>query len=241
MTSNAKVSMTNYNRAVKTARTAANRAGMATWVIGDAALTVATEYGENKLKTFADDISVEIGTVRNYRTMAAKFPASDIARDLQSPTVYGIFTSQDDAFDLVRDGNAGQPWTVSAARALVKSRKDGESDGTGDSSEDGNENENTPAEVDQRAKLVSEVDRLRAELAKAEAALVRYDAENAPAGPVQHVVKGIPAHTADEPRTDCPKCKANGVTPMPAPRKASNRARRETVKASVAARNRKAA
>ena len=120
----AKPSMVNYNKAVRTARAASQRVGLASWVIGDAALSVATEYGENTLARFADEIGVELATVRNYRTMAAKYPVDKISRELQNVTVYGILASQDDAHELVTVGNDGLLWTVSAARALIKARKD---------------------------------------------------------------------------------------------------------------------
>ena len=40
---------------------------------------------------------------------------------------------------------------------------------------------------------------------------------------VTHNVRGVPEHTPDQPRTDCPTCQADGVTPMPAPRKCRTR------------------
>ena len=50
MTSNETVNQANYNKAVRTARSASKQAGKAAWIIGDAATVVETEYGKNRLK-----------------------------------------------------------------------------------------------------------------------------------------------------------------------------------------------
>ena len=159
-----RVSEAAYNRAVKSARAASNRAGEANWIIGDAALAVATAYGESRLERFADDIGYKIGTVRNLRTCAANYPPAEVARDLQSHTVYMVFGKLDERFTLIENGNDGQPWTVSAARAYVDGPAvvvdpDGDGDGDGNGAGD--------APVDALAQADGEVDRLFGELTKA--------------------------------------------------------------------------
>jgi hypothetical protein len=208
-----KVSMTHYNRAVRTARTAAQRAGQAAWIIGDAALSVATEYGENTLKRFADDIEVEAATVRAYRTMAAKYPADVISRELQSPTVYGIFASQDDAHDLVSAGNGGKAWTVSAARALVQSRNSSDVAGDGNVSDGSGDEAGEREPADELAVAEAEVMRLEGELARARAKVAKIRAE-----------RGI----TDEPATDEP---ATATAPKAAPKRAPKAAPKVTAPA----------
>src|SRR6516165_5270736 len=161
-----RVSEAAYNRAVKSARAASNRAGEANWIIGDAALAVATAYGESRLERFADDIGYKIGTVRNLRTCAANYPPAEVARDLQSHTVYMVFGKLDERFTLITDGNDGQPWTVSAARAYVDGPVvvvDPEDVDPEDGPEDGPED----VPVDALAQADGEVDRLFGELTKA--------------------------------------------------------------------------
>ena len=121
-----------WDTAVADARAAIETADKAqdhtNWIVGDAALSVATEYGENTLKRFANAIGKPAASVRQCRTISARYPASGdgaIARDLQHRTVYVIFASQDDAAGLITRGNEGQPWTVAAARELVQYRNEG--------------------------------------------------------------------------------------------------------------------
>ena len=235
MTSNATaktVSQASYNRAVKSARTAAANVGKALWIIGDAAGTVDKEYGKSKIDQFADDIKVDVTTVRSFRKTAATFPADvkvtladgtvALLRDLQSPTIYGIFTSQDDGHKLVTDGNDGAPWTVSAARALVKSRRDaakadGSGDGDGDSDSNGDVVETDEAKL---ARLQAYRTQLAADLVKTDAAIAELERKM---GPAMHNIPGVPEHPAAAPRTDCPTCQADGIVPMPAPRTRKSR------------------
>ena len=220
-----KVSMVRYNKAVKVARTAAQRAGQASWIIGDAALSVATNYGESTLKRFADDIEVEPATVRAYRTMAAKYPADEISRELQSPTVYGIFASQDDAHDLITDGNDGAPWTVSAARGLVSSRNGNGNEGSdGPVNEDsdgagGNEPDGPETDEDKltrlrgyRAQLVAMLAKTDADITAVEAKLAKATAPKAKAAPKVTAPKvtapKVTAPKATAPKATAPKAKA---------------------------------
>jgi hypothetical protein len=93
------------------------------WALGDLAGSVPAGYGDETIRRLAEDAGVGEGSLANFRTVAAAYPASEIKRDLQSWTVYGIFASQDDRYELVRDGDDGRPWTVAAARELVRSRR----------------------------------------------------------------------------------------------------------------------
>lgn len=150
-----------YNAAVKAARSAGQQTDKAAWIIGDAAAKVASlaGYGEKALRTFADEIGQGYSTVANFRGMAERFPATgDVARDLHPVTVYAIFKSQDDAEDLITNGNDGAEWKVGAARKLVQSRK-------------------TPKVVNRDA-LAEKVATLREQLAAAEKALAEYDAKH---------------------------------------------------------------
>jgi hypothetical protein len=207
-----KINMANWNKAVRTARTASAKVDGFNWLIGDLALSVATEYGENKIGKFSDEISQEVTSVRNMRTVSAAYPATDdVVRTLQSWTVYAVFASQDDRDALVKHGNEGNKWTVSAARALVKSRKDGDETGNGNDETGGDETGNSDETVT-RDKLVANITRLESALEDARVKLAEYDAAHAtPATDApkvaKHTVRGIPAHKSDEPRADCPKCK----------------------------------
>ena len=228
-----KISQAVYNRAVKTAKSAVNRAGLAGWIIGDAALTVQTEYAKDRMSEFADAIGVEVSTVRNFRTMAKKYPADAVVktadgdkplRELQLVTIYGIFTSQDDAVELVTNGNAGAPWKVTDARELVKSRKNAGSDDAG-SDDAGEVIETTESK---RAALQAEVDRLAGQLQTAQAALDKFNAAN-PVVTV-HSPAGLPQHTVNEPHAACPDCKEAGiapVVPIDGPRKPAARRNRK--------------
>lgn len=208
MSATAKVSQVNYNRAVKAAKAASAKVGTFNWTIGDLAGNVATEYGDNSIKRFADDIGQEVTSVRNMRTVSAAYPETKISRTLQGWTVYAVFTSQDDRFALVKDGNDGKPWSVSAARALVKSRKDAAklAENGGEGGEGGSE---TPPAEDtlevQLAKQEAEVKRLTGELTKAQAKVDAIKAQ-------------ISARTPAEPAKD--------ETPAPAARNRSRGAKR---------------
>jgi hypothetical protein len=206
-----------FSVAVNRARTAAKSFDGANWKIGDLALTVDTsEYGAGTVQRFADEIPMPYKTVMDLRKVASRY-ATDERSDTNKWTVHQILSGQDDRAELVK-----KSMSAADARALVTARKDaangnaGDGDNTDDSDNAGNGN------TDPRAKLVSEVARLTAELDKATAALALYDAENpvTPAGAPVHSVAGVPSHTADQPRTDCPVC---DVKPMPAPRKSRTR------------------
>ena len=231
------VSMVKYDRAVKAARAAAGRSDAAVWIIGDAALTVATVYGQNKLETFAGDIGRELPTVRNFRTMAKAYPTDKIARDLQPVSVYGIFTSQDDKFALITAGNDGNPWTASTARALVKARNDAKAAAKAAAGNDG-DNDGKPAQTETEiertrrhiAQLESQLSNARAKLADLMANESDDDSEDetsapavqlaiVPAGTVQHSTPGIPAHAP----ADCVPACAQYVKPAATPRKRTAR------------------
>lgn len=212
-----------YNRAVRSARTAATNVGKAMWVIGDAAGTVEKAYGKSTIDRFSDDIKVDVTTVRGFRKTASVFPAdvkvtlSDgtvaLLRELQSPTIYGIFTSQDDAHKLVTDGNDGEAWTVSAARALVKSRRDAAKagqDGDSDGDSDGDQAEVIETDADKLARFQLRRDQLAAELAKVDTDIAALQAK---IGPAVHNIPGVPEHTAANPETACDTCKADGLVP----------------------------
>jgi hypothetical protein len=237
-----KIDLTAYNSAVRTARAAVKRAGIANWVIGDAALTVGTKYSENKLGQFADDIGVELPSVRNMRTVSAAYQADAIARDLQSWTVYGVFASQDDRYALIAAGNDGKPWSVSAARALVKGRN--ESAESPAEMPGGSESDESPAEVSDLEKARAEVQRLEGELLKARAKLAKLEAgikqqlpmlaadgtdslaATVPA-PIQHSERSVPAHVAGDFHAACKQCQAAKasatVTEISTPRRARSR------------------
>jgi hypothetical protein len=227
-------SMVKYNAAVRAARTAAKQANNAIWIIGDAALSVATEYGQNKLAQFADDIAVKSTTVANYQTTAKKFPAAEIARDLQWATVYEVFRSQDDAFTLITAGNDGAKWTVSAARKLVQDRN-----APVPVVPEGDESEGNGGEVtepaDELTVAEAEMDRLYGELVKqiakvnkirAARKLAKVEKPAAPAAPAtMHAPAGMPAHKPEECSPACPSYvkPAGVVAELPTPRRSRAR------------------
>lgn len=207
-----------FATAVSRARTAARSFDGANWKIGDLALTVdTTEYGAGTVQKFADEIPMPYKTVMDLRKVASRYAPADRS-DTNKWTVHQILSGLDDRATLVKTA-----MSASDARALVLARKDAitadDGDGDGDGDNAGSSN------TDPRAKLVSEVARLTAELDKATAALALYDAEHpiTPAGAPVHSVSGVPSHTADEPRTDCPACVKSGIKSMPAPRRSRTR------------------
>jgi len=212
---NPTVKTVKYETAVKRGLAASRSADKAQWIIGDLARTVDTsEYGSGTVQRFSDDIGRAYKTVMDMRKVASRYATSDRS-ELNSWTVHQIFAGQDDRAELVK----AQVWTASAARALVESRKNPDAgDGDGDGDNGSTKVEETDA--DKLTRLRAYRDQLVADLAKTESAIADLEAK---IGPPQHIVRGIPPHTADNPRTDCPTCQANGVTPMPAPRRSRSR------------------
>jgi hypothetical protein len=207
-----------YATAVKRGLAASKSADKAQWIIGDLAATVDTsEYGAGTVQRFSDDIGRAYKTVLDMRKVASQYAPAERS-DLNSWTIHQIFGRQDDRVKLV----SSQVWTASAAKALVESRKNVNEDQPDD--EDPQDNEPT-VETDEEklARLRAYRDQLIADLAKTESAITELEKK---VGPPQHVHKGIPSHAETEPRTDCPTCQANGVTPMPAPRNSRSRSRK---------------
>lgn len=60
-----------YEMAVAMGIEANDRMDAGRWLIGDLALLVNNEYGQNSIETFASDIRIEVGRVREYRTTCA--------------------------------------------------------------------------------------------------------------------------------------------------------------------------
>jgi len=201
-----------YATAVKRGLAASKSADKAQWIIGDLAATVDTsEYGAGTVQRFSDDIGRAYKTVLDMRKVASQYAPAERS-DLNSWTIHQIFGRQEDRAKLVKS----QAWTASAAKALVESRKNADAgDGDGDGDGDSNGPETVETDEAKLARLRAYRDQLVADLAKTESAIAELEAK---VGPAQHVHKGIPAHAETDPRTDCPTCQENGVTPMPAPR-----------------------
>ncbi len=77
-----------YAQTVEMGRVCQKNRDKSCWVIGDLACFVETEYGENRLAQFADDINVAFDRVSEYRTMARfwTFPARAEYSELEQVT-----------------------------------------------------------------------------------------------------------------------------------------------------------
>lgn len=84
------------------------------WFIGDLACLVETHYGDHSLESFADDIGVEYGTLRTYKSVARAFPAQNVARATNCWTVYRVLLGHTN-----RQVVAQTPMTAEQARELV--------------------------------------------------------------------------------------------------------------------------
>jgi len=200
-----------YATAVKRGLAASKSADKAQWIIGDLAATVDTsEYGAGTVQRFSDDIGRAYKTVLDMRKVASQYAPAERS-DLNSWTIHQIFGRQEDRAKLVKS----QAWTASAAKALVESRKNPGNEDEGNEGNEGNEPATAETDAEKLTRLRAYRDQLVADLAKTESAIAELEAK---VGPAQHVHKGIPAHAETDPRTDCPTCQENGVTPMPAPR-----------------------
>jgi hypothetical protein len=175
------------------------------WTIGDLALTIdTTVYGSGTVQKFSDEIGMPYKTVMDLRKVASRYAASERS-DLNSHSIHQIFAGQEDRAKLVK----AQKWTASAARELLASRKPA---GEGSEGSEDSDNGNAATDTDPRIKLVANVDRLRAELAKAEAALAAYDAEHgtpaAKASTAKPAAKASTAKPAAKASTAKPAAKA---------------------------------
>jgi hypothetical protein len=215
--------MITFKTAVDRGRKAVTAQGKANWLLGDIALTVKPEYGDDTVGKLADEIGIPRATLANFRTIAAAYEP-DVRETGNSHTVYGIFASQDDRVVLV----TGKIWTVREARAEIVTRNGGDLPGDGDmdGDGDGDSGKDEPQDIDSKvARAAAEVMRLEGELQKARAALAKLETERdaarkpargakpaaKPAAVKQplHVVKGIPSHDAGQVRADCPRCREN--------------------------------
>lgn len=77
-----------YAQSVEMGRTCQRNQDQARWIIGDLACFVETEYGENRLSQFADDINVPFERVEEYRTMCRfwEFPVRAEFSELSTVT-----------------------------------------------------------------------------------------------------------------------------------------------------------
>jgi hypothetical protein len=229
----AKISDAKYNAAVKSARTALRSASNANWKLGDLASEVSAVYGDQTIQRFAGDLDVAYKTLLNYRTIATAYAPSE--RSENSFTVHEILAPLDDHVALV----SAKIWTTREARELVKSRKS--DTGTGTDDESGTDTDVAPA--DELAVAEAEVKRLQGELARAEAKVAKLraaqgtpatdDAKPAPAAAAVHSIRGIPSHTADDNRADCPKCKLAAKPAAKPAAKASTRRPNRTTRAAA--------
>jgi hypothetical protein len=177
------------------------------WALGDIARTVKPTYGAQTIQKLADALEMPYKTLLDFRTTAGRYETGQRS-DTNSYSVHAIFRGQDDRADLVKD----RVWTSAEATAEVNRRK-GTVEPTGNEGDESDGNDNQPASVDSRAKLLAKVESCRKALADAEAALAAYDAEHGTSDqPAMHVVQGIPAHPADDNRADCPTCQASAKT-----------------------------
>jgi hypothetical protein len=164
------------------------------WKLGDLAASIKTEYAQDTLGRLTVEIQaagydLPKTTLANYRTVAKTYSAEE--RDTgNSFTVYEIFSGKhfaDDRMELLRS----KVWQASEAKELRKSRIDAARPKPAPSDPPaGDEDGPESVETDERALLVAEVERVRGELLKAEAALAKYDAKHPQA--------------TDEPATDEP-------------------------------------
>jgi hypothetical protein len=194
-----------FETAVTRGRRAVMAQGKANWALGDIAASVKPEYGEETVQKLAEAIFVNYNSLLNYRTIASAYAPEE--RTDNSFSVHEIFAPLADHVALV----AEKIWTVSEARALVASRKTGDViDPEGDD-QDGDDQDGDAPETDERAELVRKLEIARTNLANAEAALAKWDAEH-PSAPARHTgIRGVPQHDVDAPRADCPKCQAAGL------------------------------
>jgi hypothetical protein len=169
-----------YDVALDRGRRALAAGDKTAWTLGDIANAVeVVTYGAGTIQKLADDLGVEYRTLMDMRKVAQQYaPATKTSPGersaLNSHTVHQIFGRQPKRAELV----AARKWTTPEARAEVK-RLNGSDDidpivGDGDGDGDGNGN----SEVDERAKLIANIDRLKGQLATAVAALAAYDAEH---------------------------------------------------------------
>jgi hypothetical protein len=219
-----KVKTIAYDVAVTRGRKAIAAQDKTNFTLGDIAAAVETvTYGEGTIQRLADDLGVEYRTLMDFRKVSRQYAPAERSA-LNTWTVHQIFGRQPKRAELV----AARKWTTPEARAEVK-RLNG-SDETDPAITDPENTDAPAAPVDERAKLVARIDSLKGQLATAEAALAAYDAEHnesasdsTPATDTHFKTAGIPSHAATEPRTDCDECKANGIVPMPAPRRSRSR------------------
>jgi hypothetical protein len=196
-----------YDVAVTRGRKIVATEAKTSWSLGDLGNQVEVKYAENNLGQFADDIGIKLATLRNYCTIARKYPKDQ--RSLNSFEVHAIFSAFDNRVELVQS----QIWTVTEARAkrdelngiVPDSDDDSDGAGAGDSSQD---DERTAYD-----KALANVARLEGELQAARAKVAKMETDNpalkAPAAPavVMHSVRGIPQHAAGDNVASCPKCK----------------------------------
>ena len=202
-----------YAKAVTAGKRAALNAGKAAWTLGDLAGAVTVGYGDKTMQRYAGDIGIAYKTLINYRTIAAAYAEDERSAD-NSYTIHQVFVKQDDRASLL----TSQVWTVREAQKLVQSRKSDAAGAGTDTDTDGQASAPALSEVDQAR---ADVLRLEGELKAARARLAKLESATPAASPepvkvTTHAVRGVPAHPASEPRTDCPDCRKNGVSPMPA-------------------------
>lgn len=81
---------------------------------------LAAAVPEGKLHQFAADVDVSYNTVKDYRTVAEKYPPDEVGTSLPSFGVAKALMAQDDRLELA---SREQPLTVREARKLVAERK----------------------------------------------------------------------------------------------------------------------
>jgi hypothetical protein len=69
--------MTKYEDAVEEGKEIVQCLNKDQWRLGELADGVATDYGEETLKSYAEDIGINFNTLRNYRSMYRKWPNRD--------------------------------------------------------------------------------------------------------------------------------------------------------------------
>ena len=196
-----------FRTAVQRGQRAIKAQSGANWILGDLALTVKPEYGDNTVRKLAEALDIAPGTLYDLRKVAESYAISDRS-EANSWTVHQVLSREDDRAVLVKS-----TMTVSAARALVKSRKP-DAANTDDNGTDDNGTD-TVATVakdatpqDRLAAAIARVTRLESELDAARADVAQLEAEISAAA--KPAVK--PRATRTAPKATAPKATAPKAT-----------------------------
>ena len=201
-----------FRTAVQRGQRAIKAQSGANWILGDIALTVRPEYGDNTVRKLADALDIAPGTLYDLRKVAESYAISDRS-EANSWTVHQVLMREDDRASLVKS-----TMTVSAARALVKSRKpdaaqpDTDTDAT-DATDAGATVATDATPQARLATALARVTRLENELDKARADVASIEAEISAAAK--------PAAKPRATRTAAPKVAPKATAAKPATRTAA--------------------